>query len=265
MIRDNQLIEEPGYITDRITDEALGLIDRYAAAGLPFYLSVHYNAPHFPWDGHPQEIVDSYDDCPFMSCPQEPKHPGVRPLTDQCLGNREMLKGFFAAVTAMERTLVVFLSDNGFACGHHGFWGKGNGTTSRNMNEVSIKVPAIVSHPAHLPAGRVEQALVSAYDVMPTLLDYVSLPIPTDRHLPGRSLVSLLRGEPGREREHVVVFDEYGPVRMIRTREWKYVYRHAYEPHELYNVPDDPDDRHDLSGEPAYAGKIRELQGEMEQ
>ena len=52
-----------------------------------------------------------------------------------------------------DRTLVVFLSDNGFSCGHHGFWGKGNGTEPRNMYENSIKVPAIFSHPGRIPQG----------------------------------------------------------------------------------------------------------------
>ena len=70
MVRNGQLVDEPGYVTDRITDEALALLDRYAGAGAPFYLSVHYTAPHSPWTGHPQAIVDSYADCPFASCPQ---------------------------------------------------------------------------------------------------------------------------------------------------------------------------------------------------
>ena len=67
-----------------------------------FYLSVHYTAPHSPWTGHPQAIVDSYDDCPFASCPQEEPHPWANWLTANCLGNRDMLKGYFAAVTAMD-------------------------------------------------------------------------------------------------------------------------------------------------------------------
>lgn len=276
MVRDGQLVDEPGYITDRITDEALRVLDRYAASDTPFYLSVHYTAPHSPWTGHPQAIVDSYDDCPFASCPQEPRHPWAGGLTDQCLGNREMLKGYFAAVTAMdlnvgrildgleqrglrERTLVVFTSDNGFSCGHHGFWGKGNGTNPRNMFENSIKVPMIFSQPGTLAAGRVEDAMVSAYDVMPTLLDYVGLPVPEGRNLPGSSFVPLLRGERQPERDHVVIYDEYGPVRMVRTRDWKYVYRHAYGPHELYDLVNDPDERRNLASDPAQKPRIAAL------
>jgi arylsulfatase A-like enzyme len=283
------LVNEPGYVTDVITDEALRLLDRYAEGGYPFYLSVHYTAPHSPWTGHPQDIVDSYDDCPFASCPQEAMHPWARSLTEQNLGNRESLKGYFAAVTAMdanvgrlldrleqlglrENTLVVFVSDNGFSCGQHGFWGKGNGTSPRNMYENSIKVPFIASQPGPIPEGRVETAMVSAYDVMPTLLEYLDLPIPSsERNLPGQSFAPLLvdrprsAGEPSSGHECVVIYDEYGPVRMVRTEEWKYVYRHAHGPHELYNLVEDPDERQNLVDEPGQQARIDELKAMMDE
>ncbi len=280
MIRNGQLGTEPGYVTDVITDEASRLLDHYAEGGYPFYLGVHYTAPHSPWTGHPQEIVDSYDDCPFESCPQEPKHPWAGSLSGH-LGNRESLKGYFAAVTAMdanvgrlldrleelglrENTLVVFLSDNGFSCGHHGFWGKGNGTNPRNMYENSIKVPAIFSHPGTIPENRVETALVSAYDFMPTLLDYLELPIPESPNLPGRSFLPALRGEPVSGHDSVVIYDEYGPVRMVRTKDWKYVYRHAHGPHELYHLAEDPDERRNLVDAPDQKERIRELKAMMD-
>lgn len=282
MVRNGQLVNEPGYITDRITDEALKMLDKYVAGGHPFYLSVHYTAPHSPWTGHPQDIVDSYDDCPFESCPQEPRHPWAISMTDQHLGNRESLKGYFAAVTAMDEnvgrildrveelgirdnTLIIFMSDNGFSCGHHGFWGKGNGTNPRNMYENSIKVPAIFSHPGIIPEGVVVDTMISAYDFMPTLLEYLDLPVPRERNLPGRSFLPLLRGESMGEREPVVVFDEYGPVRMIRTRQWKYVYRHAYGPHELYNLVDDPDERNNLIDGDGYEEVVAELKQQMDE
>ena len=282
MVRNGQLVNEPGYVTNVITDEALMLIDQYADASIPFYLSVHYTAPHSPWTGHPQDIVDSYDDCPFESCPQEPMHPWAHKQSETLLGNREMLKGYFAAVTAMDmdvgrildrlqarglrqNTLVVFVSDNGYSCGHHGFWGKGNGTEPRNMYENSIKVPAIFSHPGVIPEDAVEDAMVSAYDFMPTLLEYLGLPVPEGPNLPGTSFLPLLRGEEMKERESVVIVDEYGPVRMVRTHEWKYVYRHSHGPHELYDLANDPDERDNLVNEPVQAQRIKELKTLMDE
>jgi len=129
--------------------------------------------------------------------------------------------------------IFIFASDNGFSCGHHGFWGKGNGTQPRNMYENSVRVPAIFSHPGVIPEGRVVDALVSAYDFMPTLLDYLDLPLPEDCNLPGTSFLPLLQGRDMQGREALVVFDEYGPVRMVRSREWKYIHRHSHGPHEL--------------------------------
>lgn len=285
MVRNGQLVTESGYVTEVITNEALRLMNRYAEDSYPFYLSVHYTAPHHPWIGeHPQDVIDSYDECPFVSCPQEPRHPWAPTttgLTSKYLGDREALKGYFAAVTAMDQqighlldqleelgirddTLVVFLSDNGFSCGHHGFWGKGNGTGPRNMYENSIKVPAIFSHPGRIPQGHIEDAMVSAYDFMPTLLDYLALPLPEGRNLPGTSFLPVLEGEPLADRECVVIYDEYGPVRMIRTREWKYVHRHSHGPHELYHLAEDPDERQNLVNDPGQQERVTDMKIAMD-
>ena len=286
MVRNGQLIREPRYLTDAITEEGLQILDSYADRGHPFYLSVHYTAPHEPYvNQHPQAIVDSYDSCAFETCPQEPRHPwaGVRGdrFTCDALGDREALKGYFAAVTAMdenigrlidrlealglrESTLIVFLSDNGFSAGHHGFWGKGNATAPRNMYENSIRVPAIFSQPGRIPEGKVDGSMVSSYDFMPTLLEYLDLPIPEGRNLPGSSFLRALEGKPFEGREDVVVFDEYGPVRMVRTREWKYVYRHSHGPHDLYDLVSDPDERNNLADDPEQVDRIRELRARMD-
>src|SRR6266542_3642099 len=302
MIRDGELINEPGYVTDNITNEALAYLERRApdaASGRePFYLHVTYTAPHSPWtnNNHPQDIVDSYSDCAFRSCPQEEPHPWAGALTRNSMGNRAALQGYFAAVTAMdanvgrildflearglrENTLVFFTSDNGFSCGHHGFWGKGNGTFPMNMYENSVLVPSMVSRPGHVPAGVVSDALLSHYDFFPTILDYLGVPNARADLLPGRSFASLLRGEAGATRggDFVVagtdesgesggrhVHDEYGPVRMVRTREWKYVHRYAYGPHELYDLVSDPDERTNVVDDPARQAVRRELKAELD-
>ena len=283
MVKNGQLLNEPRYLTDAITDEGLEILERYADRNHPFYWSLHYTASHDAWvNEHPQSIVDSYDDCPFKTCPQEPCHPwaGVDSSisTDDVLGNREALKGYFAAVTAMDQnigrildrleelglrdnTLVVFLSDNGFSCGHHGFWGKGNGTMPRNMYENSIKVPAIFSQPGRIPQGVVSDSMVSAYDFMPTLLEYLDLPVPEGRNLPSSSFLSAPESRPFHAPEQLVAYDEYDPVRMVRTPEWKYTYRHSQVPHELYHLVTDPGERKNLAQKEAQTDRIEELRG----
>jgi len=284
MVNNGQCVNIPGYSSDIFTNEALRLLEKYASGEYPFYLSVHYTAPHSPWTGHPKEIVDSYDDCSFKSCPQEPIHPWAKDqsLTGTCLGNKEMLKGYFAAVTAMDmnvgrildrvdelglrdNSLIIFTSDNGFSCGHHGFWGKGNGTKPLNLYENSIKVPAIFSHPGRIPEGVVEDAMVSAYDFMPTLLGYLGLPQPQEGNRPGKSFSKILLGKEKKdERKEVVIFDEYGSVRMIRTKDWKYVYRNPEGPNELYDLINDPDERENKIDDPSQKERICRMKEDMD-
>lgn len=278
MYRDGMFVQEPGYITDLITDDAIGYMDRAAAGDRPFFLCVHYTAPHNPWiDGnHPAPILSLYDGCGFSQTPQGRVHPDAvyRYSVPDAL---ECLKGYYAAVTAMdsnigrlvrrldelglrEDTLLIFTSDNGFNCGHHGIWGKGNGTFSLNMFDTSIKVPLIVSQPGRVPAGRVTEEMVSQYDYLPTLLDYLGIAVPPGlTSLPGRSFLPLLDGRQTGGHDYLVVYDEYGPVRMIRTKRWKYVHRYAGGSHELYDLWQDPGEEHDLYGCEQYREKAAEL------
>lgn len=92
--------------------------------------------------------------------------------------------------------------------------------------------------------------MVSAYDVVPTLLDYLGLPLPEGRNLPGRSFVPVLKGEPGAGHEIITVYDDYGLVRTIRTGEWKYVHRYPDGPHDLY----DPGQRPRRASQPGGRG-----------
>lgn len=283
VFRDGEPVVENQYVTDLFTDEALNFLDLQDGSR-PFYLGVHYTAPHSPWtaEHHPQEYRDMYADCAFETCPQGEMHPWAGGLTKSSHGKREMLVGYFAAVTAMDaqigrildrldemgvadNTLVVFTSDNGFSCGHKGFWGKGNATRPINMFENSVRIPFIVRHPARVPAGRVCEAMVSAYDFMPTLLDYVGLPCPTDaRNLPGQSVVPLLEGAAGEGRDDVVVHDEYGYVRMVRTRDWKYIHRYPDGPHELYDLANDPTEDTNLVDAPAHADRRDAMRARLE-
>jgi len=61
-----------------------------------------------------------------------------------------------------------------------------------------------------------------------------------------------------------VIFDEYGPVRMIRTEEWKYVHRYPNGPNELYDLVNDPDERRNLIDDPIQKKRVEELKAQME-
>lgn len=287
LVRDGQVYHEPGYVTDVFTDNALSFLERQARSDAPFYLSVHYTAPHSPWnrEDHPRETYDEYfRDCAFRSVPNEPMHPwqiNSAPYGVDDQTRRELLSGYFTAVSEMDRnvgrlidwlereglrenTLVIFTGDNGMNLGHHGVYGKGNGTFPLNMYDTSVKVPGIIGRPGHVPAGQINHDLLSHYDLMPTLCDYLGIALPGAGSLPGRSFAPLLRGEPLEGRERVVVFDEYGPVRMIRNRRHKYVHRYPHGPHELYDLQEDPDERHNLIDAAEQAALVVELKGQLD-
>ncbi len=283
MYRDGVLYKEPEYITDAITDDAIGFIKNNANKS-PFYLHVGYTAPHSPWiNNHPKEYEDLYKDCPFDSCPQEEMHPDSIFLTKSVREDlRANLTGYFASVTAMdanigrimseledqgilENTIVVFTSDNGFSCGHHGFWGKGNGTFPINMYESSVKVPFIISHKGSLPENIKSDTLVSAYDFMPTLLEYMGYEEYKNEKLPGESFLSELRGEKTSGNKHIVIMDEYGPNRMIRNERFKYVKRYPYGPDEMYDLKNDPGEKHNLVRDEAHADIAIELRKELQE
>ena len=261
---DGELVNKEGYVTDIITDKAMDFIKKYAKKQ-PFYLHVGYTAPHSPWlNNHPKEYTDLYNDCAFETCQMDGEHKDSIYLTKEVLKNlKENQKGYYGATTAMdynigrildlldelnirEDTLLVFMSDNGFSCGHHGFWGKGNATFPINMYESSVKVPCIISHKGRIPEGRVSSDLVSAYDFMPTLLEYWGMEFKSEVDLPGRSFEPVLRGEELPKDRAVVVMDEYGPNRMIRGERYKFIKRYPYGPHEMYDLLKDPGEKNNL-------------------
>ncbi len=62
----------------------------------------------------------------------------------------------------------------------------------------------------------------------------------------------------------VVVFDEYGPVRMIRSRTHKYIHRYPYGPNEFYDLLEDPDERTNLIQDPAVQDTIAEMKAALD-
>lgn len=276
---------EKGYVTDKIAEQGLAFLDEYASQNRPFYLSLHFTAPHSPWEetDHPKEYLDLYRNCSFTSTPDLPLHPlqvhtcphGVKER------RKELLRGYYAAITAMdyqigriidrletlglrEDTMIIFTSDNGMNMGHHGIWGKGNGTFPQNMFDSSVKVPFLFSWKGHCKEGAVCEELFSHYDILPTLAELSGTPLVTKQKLPGRSLVPWLREPSKQSPTPIVIFDEYGPVRMIRDKEWKLVLRYPYGPDELYHLTEDPEESHNLYQDSSCESTILKMRSALE-
>ena len=278
MVKNAQCVNIDGYVTDIITDDAVSFIGNYTKSGSsdPFYLSVHYTSPHSPYVGadgkadsmHPKDIVAKYDNATFISCPQEPISPYAthfhEGLTLSCLDNRECLKGYYAAVTAMDMnigrildtlhsngldqsTLVVFSSDHGFNAGHHGLWGKGNAAYPLNMFDTSIRIPMIWRHLGTIKPA-VENSVVQVLDIAPTLLEYAgNFKFPERLNVAGESFYEILV-DPSKRDSLVnrTIFGEYGQTRYARMNAtMKYITRLTGHL-ELYNLTSDKDEKINL-------------------
>ena len=224
-----------------------------------------------------------YDACEFPSHPLQPVHP--HQVANMDVGDTEekrryFLKGYYAAISAVDEgvgrimdalrrnglednTIVIFAGDNGMNLGQHGVWGKGNGTYPQNMYDSSVKVPFIVWGPGWVRQGAVVENLISHYDILPTLCEYLGQAVTPGNALPGESfLEELTLGRPLLDRR-VCVLDEYGPVRMIRSRTHKFIYEGCQGGHQLYDLIADPGETINHFDDPAYAPVQRELEAQL--
>jgi hypothetical protein len=165
---------------------------------------------------HPADIVALYDDCPFASLPHENEDPyafDTSGLSASCLEDKECWKGYYAAVTAMDKaigtvldeldtlgltndTLVVFSSDHGFSLTHHGIVGKGNSRWPLNLWDTNLKVPLVFRQPGRIAAGVVRREVVTAIDFAPTLLELAAGAAFSEKtNVAGASYASMLLSE----------------------------------------------------------------------
>jgi arylsulfatase A-like enzyme len=162
---DDAKIHQAGYLTDLLGDRAVSVINDYAQAKRPFFLSLHFNAPHWPWEGPGDEAesqrVRSLND--FDGGSQETYARMVRQL-DMNVGR--VLKALQTRGIA-NNTIVIFTSDNGgerFA-DTWPFTGK-----KLELLEGGLRIPALVRWPGHIAAGSTSEQVAISMDWMPTLL-----------------------------------------------------------------------------------------------
>jgi hypothetical protein len=157
----------------------------------------------------------------------------------------------------LQDTILVFCTDHGDMIAHHGMIYK-----LGCIYEELMHTPFGIRYDRGLPRGKVVDGLVSAVDVLPTLLDLMGIPIPD---VDGRSLVPIIRGaRPAREE---VILEMFGAgILMIRQGSWKYgLHWQPRDLDELYNLEQDPGELYNLAQDPAYADTVRELRGCLEQ
>ncbi len=152
----------------------------------------------------------------------------------------------------IDNTYFIYVSDHGESLGDHGMWLK------NNLYEGPANIPLVVSGPG-LPQGRVIDTPVSHLDLVATMLEWAGMQVP--RELRGSSLVPLVSGKGGGpEFVYAESHSEGNPTGsfMIRKGCWKLLH-FSYYGDWLFNLKEDPGERHNRAGDPAAQETLLEL------
>ncbi len=276
-----------GQRTQVITDKAIEFL-RNRDFDAPFFLHIGYFGTHNPWRGQPERLAARYRKNTFEGLLDQPAYPFGKQALESTLPTRldprEALAQYYAAVSHIDeaigrlidelealnirdQVLLVFTSDHGLCCGHHGLWGKGNATLPLNMLEESIRVPLIFNQPRDLFAGQRRREFVDHLDLFQTIADYTGVAdlLDSERNYAGRSFLPLLDNSAALPDWRQLQFGEYGDLRMARTRQYKLVRRYNQGARcELFNLLDDPGETHNRYGEPDYQDVVAELSAEID-
>jgi N-acetylglucosamine-6-sulfatase len=165
----------------------------------------------------------------------------------------------------MENTIVVYLGDNGFALGEHGFYDK------RDAFEESIRIPMLAMAPGLIKPGSKIDAMMLNMDLAPTLLEAANINIQKSMQLDGQSALPWLRGETIPWRDHILYeyhwewnFPATPTTLAIRGDRYKYIYYHGvWDRNGFYDLETDPNERVNLIKIPAYQEQILSMRSQL--
>lgn len=213
-------VERVGYTTDLLTERAVRFLRRRRDA--PFFLSLNYTAPHWPWEGPRDEAFsraldgnDRSTDNPFTSGGSLKVYAEMMKSLDAGVGRvLRALEGSGHART----TLVIFTSDNGGERFSYNwpFTGK-----KFELYEGGIRVPAFVRWPGRIPAARTTEQAAITMDWTATILAAVGVSAHADYPLDGEDLLPLMSGR--REAFERTLFWRNAAQAAARSGRWKYL------------------------------------------
>ena len=294
-----------GYTTDVLTDQALGWLEGGRDKSKPFFLYLSYKAVHYPFVPAPRHLgryddapIDYPETMANTARNYQTQPRWVRERRYSIHGIDHMETGAFdkdpvpdfddlyhrfcetvhgldenlgRVLDYLDRsglgrnTLVIYMGDNGFALGEHGFYDK------RDAFEESIRVPMLAYAPGWIKPGTRVAQMVQNIDVAPTILEACGVPAPASAGIDGRSFLPLLRGESIAWRDHILYeyhwewnFPATPTTFAIRTGRYKYIFYHGLWDHNgFYDLQTDPHERHNLLSVPAYREQIEQMKGQM--
>lgn len=258
LYQDEESHHEIGYLTDLLSQRTVQFIDSQAQQPqrTPFFISLHYTAPHWPWETREdyeksQNIKNLFDlDSGNVATYQRMIHhmdEGIGWITET-LRKHGML----------DNTLIVFTSDNGgerFSDNWPLVGGK------MDLTEGGIRVPWVAHWPQTIPAGSVSQQHCMTMDWSATMLDLGHGQADPRYPLDGVSLRSVLSNPQATFERPLYWRMNHRQQRALRSGPWKYlkVDQHEY----LFNVESDARERANLKS--VHPEKFDALQAQWQQ
>ena len=265
---------EPGnkgdYLTDRLTDKALGIMEKQTKASRSFYLNLWYHSVHTPIEGKP-ELVEHYrKKIKPGSVRKNPHYAAMVHSLDENVG-RVLAK--IDELGVADNTLVIFTSDNG------GFTNKcklnrdlavANNAPLRSGKgscyEGGVRVPLIVRGP-QVAQGKISSEPVYAPDLYPTLLRAAGLSDQAQAGIDGVDFTPLLQNPDATLKREALYFhyphyyQTTTPVSALRKGDWKLLEYYEDNRLELFNLKQDPGETQDIST--ANPDLVRRLRMEL--
>jgi arylsulfatase A-like enzyme len=252
VVRNGVPTEEPGYLTDRFTDEAIAFIDRHRAE--PFFLYVPYQNPHTPF----QVKRSDHDRFPHEKDPVRRAYLALISSLDQSVGR---LLDALEERGLAEDTLVIFLSDNGGALYTRATSNAPFQGGKFTLFEGGLRVPYTMRWPGHIPAGLRYAEPVSSLDVVATVAGAVGLPLPADRPYDGVDLLPFLRGERAGS-PHRALHWRAGYTSAVRQGSLKLIRDRQAGLTALFDLARDPGEQHDLAA--SRPGDVKALEASLD-
>jgi arylsulfatase B len=254
VLRGTQPVEENEYLTEALTREALGFIERHRQQ--PFFLYVPYNAVHSPMQAAPKYLKR------FGRIADEHRRIFAAMLSalDDSIG---AVLGKLHQAGLEEKTLIFFFSDNGGPTAELTSSNKPLSGGKGQLLEGGIRIPFLVQWKGHLPAGKVYEQPVISLDILPTALAAAGAPAPESARLDGVNLLPYLTGAnsgPPHER----LFWRYGPQGALRKGNWK-LYQRGSSPPQLFDLSTDIGEQNNLAEKkPQVLGQLQSAWKELD-
>lgn len=244
------------YLTDRLTDEGVKVIEQAVADGKPLFLYQSYHSVHVPIQGKPELVTKIKEQQAQSGKTFNIQYAAMIQSLDAGVGR---IMSTLERLDIADNTLVIFTSDNG---GYAYSRGKKNNVTScaplrrgKGYNyEGGNRVACIATFPGKIPPDSTSITPLISTDFYPTILATIGLPLDSQQHADGVDLWPVLK-DPFASLSRKSLFWHYPhsspqggtPSGAIRMGNWKLIEFFGDQHVELYNLSDDLSEKTDLA------------------